>query len=104
MNSLYYVLDESHNPVAATLLQWAEFSGNLSNVRVAEDYVGSIRVSTIFIGTNIHFNEPPLVFETIVFRAQEDYQARYTTWSEAIAGHQKILEAVKFVYGQGNPT
>ncbi|MEW5857481.1 MAG: hypothetical protein AB1861_08875 [Cyanobacteriota bacterium] len=94
IKKMYYVLDEDHNPVAATLIEWAEFLAVFSNVRVAEDYVGNVRISTVFIGSNIHLSNPPLVFETMIFNAGENYQIRYATWDEAIAGHQRILELV----------
>ncbi|MEH2201208.1 hypothetical protein [Nostoc sp.] len=63
-----------------------------------EDYVGSTRISTVFLGLNHQWlpNKPPLIFETMVFGGQIDYQQiRYSTWDEAVAGHQAIVELIK---------
>lgn len=92
--SSHYILDDEHNPVAAGLLEWAEYFENPHNRRVREDFVGSTRISTIFLGLNHQWlpNKPPLIFETMVFGGQIDcQQTRYSTWNEAVAGHQAIV-------------
>lgn len=67
--------------------------------RVAQDYVGEIHVSTVFLAINHSWGDgPPILFETMVFgygEGDEEYQWRYPTEEAALAGHQAILEAVK---------
>lgn len=65
--------------------------------RVAEDYVGDIHVSTVFLPINHAWTEErPILFETMVFGYDDDdHQWRYATEEEALAGHAAILEAVQ---------
>ena len=38
---------------------------------------------------------PPLLFETMIFGGEHDqFQERYSTWEEAMAGHKKAVELV----------
>lgn len=95
---LHYTLDENKNPVPATLMEWAEFFEDINNRRVGYDYVGDVRVSTVFLGLDhgFGFSEQPLLFETMVFGGtHDDLQWRYYTWAEAVAGHKKALALVK---------
>jgi hypothetical protein len=62
--------------------------------RVAQDQIGVARVSTVFMGIDHNFTRggPPLLFETMIFGGPEDgFQARYSTWDEAEAGHAVAL-------------
>lgn len=65
--------------------------------RVAETNVwfGLIRVSTVFLGLDHGWGEgPPLVFETMSFpvcRYGEPVCRRYSTWDEAVAGHNEVV-------------
>lgn len=56
-------------------------------------------VSTVFLGIDHSFRPgKPLLFETMVFTPDpdwQDYQERYSTWSDAEAGHARIVEAVR---------
>lgn len=53
----------------------------------------TIDVSTVFLGLDHRFGEgPPLLFETMVFGGPLDQECeRYTTWDEAIAGHEVMV-------------
>ena len=57
-----------------------------------------IRVSTVFLGVDHRFNfsgddGPPILFETMIFGGQHDqYQDRYCTYDQALAGHQRACE------------
>lgn len=66
------------------------------------------RVSTVFLGLDHRFfgDGPPILFETMAFTAPElvtlfggeprwiarsmDYQRRYCTWEQAVAGHSEV--------------
>lgn len=84
-----YIL-ENKKAIPADLLTWARwFEG--ADRRVNETLVNSdIRVSTVFLGIDHDFvgNGPPLIFETMIFGGLHDqWQDRYSTWEEALAGH-----------------
>lgn len=83
------------------LFEWAQRDHN-SRV-IAQDHLDKFWVSTVFLGLDHGFpNNPerPLVFETMVFVTEQDgeerkvsdwgelYCARYSTLSEAEAGHK----------------
>ncbi len=64
--------------------------------------VGEGRVSTIFLGMDhsYAFEEPtvPILFETMVFDTGtelDEAQERYSTYDEAYAGHNLMIERVK---------
>jgi hypothetical protein len=82
--------------------------------QVGETTLHGWRISTIFVGVNRRFmgEGPPLVFETMIFRTDETYedadtkapagqeelnlwQARYSTWDEALSGHAIAVDLVK---------
>jgi hypothetical protein len=70
------------------------FSLNKRNF-VAQDELGSIRVSTVFLGIdhNLSGKGPPLLFETMIFGGtHNDYQKRYSTYKEAEEGHKEACK------------
>jgi hypothetical protein len=104
----YYILD-GHTPVRVEdFREWAVWC-DTADRRVAQDYVGKEGrgkpwVSTVFLTMNHNWHgpsHPPVVFETMVFDCGELSEAmmRYSTWEEAEAGHQEMLEVVRaFLY------
>jgi hypothetical protein len=94
-------------------LVWAEWMA-IADRRVALDMVGTIRLSTIFIGLDHQFSEgPPLLFETMAFDESDqrthtlsDLSAtfsetvdwiwgRYSTWEDALWSHKEWLEKLQ---------
>jgi hypothetical protein len=74
--------------------------------RVAQDYVGDVHVSTVFLPIDHGWIDwryagpdyRPVLFETMVFGygdGDDEFQWRYRTEAEALAGHAIILEAVR---------
>lgn len=104
--SEHYVLGaDARTPVPADLMTWARSRARGATpqpgdgwARVAEDALGGVRVSTVFIGLDHRFGPepgPPLVFETMVFGGVLDQEwERYSTWDEAAAGHAALVAAV----------
>ncbi len=94
-----YIL-EGHKPVSCPdILEWARWfqTGDAAR-RVAEDFVGDVRISTVFLGIDHSFSRvgPPVLFETMVFAGPlDEEQDRYCTWDEAVAGHAAMLARVK---------
>lgn len=89
----YWMLDGKTPVRALNLIEWGTWM-EIGDRRVAEDFVGSVRVSTVFLGLNHQFGDgPPILFETMVFGGVlDDLTCRYSTWDEAEKGHQAILE------------
>lgn len=86
-----YVLDEAGNPIRCkSVLKWGRFFENSDLRRVAEDQIGDQRVSTVFLGIDHRFGEgPPVLYETMIFGGPHDeFQERYNTKAEAVAGHE----------------
>ena len=78
------------------LFKWAEWFETAKR-HVANDFIGKVHVSTVFLGLNHNFGVgKPILFETMIFGGKHDqYQERYCTWEEAEEGHKKALELVK---------
>jgi hypothetical protein len=69
-----------------------------SNRVVKQEKVNGVKISTVFLVLDhaFHFDDPPLIFETMIFGGEHDmYQDRYTTWEEAERGHQRAVDIVK---------
>lgn len=66
---------------------------------LAQDVINGFMVSTVFLGLDHAFlGGPPVLFETMVFGPEsfnDEIQVRYTTWDEALAGHQRIAASVR---------
>lgn len=58
-----------------------------------------IEVSTVFLGLNHRYRPdgPPLLFETMVFGVDDDADVmwRWSTWDQALAGHDQVVAAVR---------
>jgi hypothetical protein len=65
-----------------------------------------IEVSTVWLGMKHNWSGegPPIIFETMVFGSKEfeDYQWRYATEAEAIAGHEEVVKLVRLDEGLDN--
>lgn len=91
-----YVLKDKIPVVAETFEEWYEFINSEHRV-IQQDNVDEIFVSTVFLGISVLFHSNnPMFFETMIFgREPDNYQERYNTYDEAVAGHQKALDMVK---------
>ena len=91
-----YIL-EGHDPVATDdAKEWAT-RYDISNRQVAEDTIGIVRISTVFLGLDVNhgLGGPPQLFETMIFGgAQDRYQQRCSTWEEAEAMHARLIALV----------
>lgn len=85
-------------PFAVDPMTWAKFFEDTNNRRVAEDRIGKITVSTVFLGLdhNYHGRGDPILFETMVFGGALHHDTtRYQTWAQAEAGHAEIVTQVR---------
>lgn len=96
----WYILDDNGNPVRAPDLHaWAKWMATTRNDRhVANDTIGDVHVSTVFLGVDHGWGrgaERPVLWESMIFGGRHDqYQERYTSREDALAGHQRALNLV----------
>ncbi len=81
-------------------MTWARWFEHPNNRRVALTQRGKITISTVFIGLDHNWSGqgPPILFETMIFGSQRigDYQRRYSTWDESVAGHREAAGMIHF--------
>lgn len=119
MNKMYFVLDENGNVKEVHDVRiWATwFETHQKEKILIQEQVGPAWVSTVFLGLNHAFGDgPPLIFETMVFDSTEETRNepvvlgkpapqwteeemyRYSTREEALAGHAKVVEKLKYLF------
>ena len=92
-----YVLNGNGDAVVEPdRFRWAEWLEGADR-KIGNDYIGEVHVSTVFLGIDHAFGEgPPVLWETMIFGGpHNDYQERYTSREDAIAGHAKALRIVR---------
>ena len=98
----YYFLNEDKTYKPCTLEEHFSQIENLfkqGKKHVGKDIINGKLVSTVWLGVDHnHFGGHPLLFETMVFESEDVwvdiYCERYSTWDEAIAGHEKAIQWV----------
>ena len=77
-----------------TLIEWATKFESQSARRVAEDYIGDVHISTVWLGLDhAFFGGAPLIFETMIVGGPHDqFQDRYSTEAQALEGHANALK------------
>lgn len=108
-----YILGPNHETIACPdVFRWADWF--LENDRqVADTEVGNHVVSTVFLAL---LDEPPgagppVLFETMVFKLNAnrvvdmrgENQGRYTTWDDAVAGHEAVVRRLQKRLGPTAP-
>lgn len=92
----WYILDENNIPVKSTFEEFA-LSKKQIGYSLQLDEVKNCRISTVYLGFDHGYDETksPLLFETMVFNGDFDgYQMRYSTYEDAMKGHQEILQKI----------
>lgn len=96
-----YILDGKKAVPCEDLMEWGGWF-ETADRHVAQDMVGDVRVSTVFLGLDhsfgrlLHEDAPPLLFETMIFGGDHDqYQDRCSTWEQAEAMHAEALALVR---------
>jgi hypothetical protein len=95
------IFDKAGQPI--TREEWARLKFDAESRKVSDyariglDEWDDVRVSTVWLGMDHQFGDgPPLIFETMVFGGPlDDYQWRYVTEAEAIAGHDQVVAKVR---------
>lgn len=90
-----YILKDKIPILEDDVKTWGEFMETQDRV-VKKTEFGDIHISTVFIGLNHSLEDNKiLLFETLVFKGPLDSEMeRYTTWEEALAGHEKMEQRV----------
>lgn len=93
---LYY--DRQGQPIDE--ITWLYCLSDPEYKRIALDRAGDYTISTVWLGIDHAFGRgEPLIFETMVSHADEDYTTRYRTEDEAMRGHAEVLELLRSVPG-----
>ena len=101
--SMYYILidgpDGKKTAIPATVREWSKWSEGADRKLWRTD-VDDYTVSTVFLGLDHNFDEhgPPLIYETMVFPKGdwcERYCDRYSTYEEAMNGHQRVCDLLR---------
>ncbi len=91
-----YILDEHGQAVPChDLLEWARWLETAER-HVGNDRIGDVHVSTVFLGLDHSFGRPvPILWETMIFGGEHDqYQERYSSQEDALAGHARACALV----------
>jgi len=94
----YYILQGKKVVPISDIRECSEFLSKIDNRRVAYTEISpESHVSTVFLCFDHSFTPdgPPILFETLVFGGEmADEMARYSTWDEAVEGHEKMVACV----------
>lgn len=100
--------DYDGNPVSAEhfyVLMHSREEGT-TRYKVAVDYVGKLKLSTVWIGMASNIEGPPLIFETMAFAVDDDGNeapievlARYPNEDRARAGHEAFVAVARDAEG-----
>jgi hypothetical protein len=73
--------------------EWGKLHEDPVQRRVAEDTIGTIYVSTAWLGIDHGIGRRRLIFETMTFDEEGtgELQDRYSTEAEALAGHRAAV-------------
>ena len=97
-----YILKEPDftKPVRVhSVIAWARWMEvRCMSRRVAQDAVGDVRISTVFLGVDHNHDEDdgaPILWETMVFRnGESDEMHRYSTYDAAKQGHAAVVARI----------
>lgn len=94
----HYLLDENKNPYQVSLEESYKIYEDPKTKLVKQNHIQGVYISTVFLGLDHSFSEegPPVLFETMIFGGEHDqFQTRYTTYKDALEGHEKAMDMVR---------
>lgn len=96
----YILAEDGRTPLAVDVMVWARWFDDPGKRRVANDVIGGVQVSTVFLGLDHDFTGkgPPVLWETMVFDEEQDCE-RYASYEDAVAGHQRLVDTVRAKQG-----
>lgn len=99
---LWYILGEDgQTPIQATVEQAALWLSTNHHKKIVEQTkIGSVQVSTVFLGLDHNMSlapGKPVLWETMIFGDGDEYQQRYTSYKDAKLGHKRAVWKVRGV-------
>jgi hypothetical protein len=98
MVDYYFIYDDAGTPIATDHISMARWLTNKRR-RVAGDQIGTLSVSTVFLGINHQWGAgPPILWETMVFGLPSDVdeiQLRYSSRADALEGHKRACDEIR---------
>ena len=94
--SRWYTLDENNIPIKTQSIQeYIDWETDEKRI-VKQDNIGKVIVSTVFLGLDHSYGRSiPILWETMIFEGEHDgYQDRYSSYEDALKGHQKALDLI----------
>ena len=96
--SKWYTLDENNKPIVATSIIEAAtwLDKNPERKAVKQEHIDDVFISTVFLGLDHAWDsDVPVLWETMIFGGEHDqYQDRYTSYEDALEGHEKALTLI----------
>lgn len=93
---MWYILDEQNNPIRSCVRTFCLWSYN-RDISVKQEYIGEVYISTVFLGLDNGLSySKPLLWETMIIGGKHNmYRERYTSYENAVKGHEEAIELVK---------
>lgn len=94
----WYILTANNQPVAVSITEAAQWmEDNPERKAVKQDHIDDKFVSTVFLGLDHSWNNKEVIlWETMIFGGEHDqYQERYSSYEDALEGHQKAINFIK---------
>lgn len=93
-----YRLDDFGEPESCSAEEANQWEAQHSR-QIAEEYIGDVRVSTVFLGIDHNFGEGrPVLWETMIFNGPDEIdesQWRARSHDEALENHEEAILLVK---------
>lgn len=94
---MWYILDRNNKPIKSNTYEFDKWSNKNPTKRIVkQEYIEDIYISTVFLGLDHSYNSTiPILWETMIFGGKHDqYQVRYSSYKDALKGHQIALNLV----------
>jgi hypothetical protein len=90
---MIFEFNQAGQPI--TMDAWLVAFANTEFRTLGLEWVGDALVSTVWVGVDLDGEDPPLIFESMVFGGPLDHTTwRYATRDEAVAGHAELIKRV----------
>ena len=104
----WYTLDNDRNVIGPFEISKAVSLPHDKRIVAKTKVYDGCNVSTVFLQVDHSWNrgpnDPPIVFETMVFGGPFDQeQERYATWAEAESGHARMVEKCQPIMTEDAP-
>jgi prephenate dehydrogenase len=93
--SNWYIYDENHVPVKSDAIEACTWLGQENRKIVKQETINGHFVSTVFLGLDHSWlGQAPLLWETMIFSNSDldQYQERYSSYEDALKGHEEALK------------